>query len=278
MRRLLPLLALMPALLSAQAGTTAAKESAAKTSIVLCFEDTDVLPWRTRQKTGLNFTLLNAVAERMSLDFHYQGRPWRRCLDALRSGRVDGSFGMSYTPERAAFIVYPAGNPTDVDKRMFDGGYVLVRRRGTDVAYDGTQIRGLDGPVGTEPATSITQDLRRRGYDVDDEAPSPRALLRKLASGRIGAAAVGTDQMNQQWQTGEAWLDGLEVLPVPLVDKPYFLVFSQAFVTSHPQLAERIWDSIAEVRDSEAYQRSLAQARSVTPAGKPSTPRRDPPP
>lgn len=271
MRYLPTLLACLPALLAAGAILAAAPASvssaapAAKTTIVLCFENTDVLPWRTRQQTGLNFTLLNAVATRLALDFHYQGRPWRRCQDALRSGRVDGSFGMSYTPERAEFAVYPEGTPPNANQRMFRGGYVLVRRRGTSVDYDGTQIIGLTGPIGTEPATSITQDLRRRGYDVDDEAPSPRALLRKLASGRIGAAAVGTDQMNQQWETREPWLQDLEVLPTPLVDKPYFLVFSRSFSASHPGLAAQIWEAVTTVRNSAEYQQALAATRGNRP-------------
>ena len=229
--------------------------------IVLCFEDTDVLPWRTRAKVGLNFTMLDAVAAKTGLRFDYQGRPWRRCHDDLRAGRVDGTFGMSFTPEREAFAVFPAGDPPDATKRMFEGGYVLVRRRRSAVDYDGTQITGLDGPIGTEPATSITQDLRRRGYDVDDAAPSPRALLRKLASGRLGAAAIGTDQMNQLQAEGGSWIGPLEVLPTPLVDKPYFLVFSRQFVASHPHLAERVWDAIAEVRESESYQAEVRSRR-----------------
>ncbi|NJR13361.1 MAG: hypothetical protein HC779_02710 [Phyllobacteriaceae bacterium] len=55
--------------------------------LVFCFEDTDVLPWRTRDRTGLNFTMMEAVSARTGLAFHYQGRPWRRCQDDLRAGR-----------------------------------------------------------------------------------------------------------------------------------------------------------------------------------------------
>lgn len=249
---------------SAADGTPAGGEPR---TLTLCFENTDVLPWRTREKVGLNFTMLDAVAARTGLRLEYQGRPWRRCHDDLRAGRVDGTFGISVTPERQAFAAFPGGDLPDATKRMFEGGYVLVRRRGNAVDYDGERIIGLVGLIGAEPATSIAQDLRRHGYAVDDAAPSPQALLRKLAAGRIGAAAVGTDQMLQLRQQRHAWLDDLEVLPRPLVDKPYFLALSKPLVTRHPELARRIWEAVAEVRESEAYQAELARVRGPLEVG-----------
>jgi len=245
-----------------------APETAPET-LRLCFEDSDVLPWRTRGKKGLNFLMLDAVAARTGLRFEYQGRPWRRCHDDLRHGRVDGTFGMSVTPERLAFAAFPGGDRPDPSLRMFEGGYVLVRRRGGRVDFDGERITGLSGAIGAEPATSIAQDLRRQGYAVDDAAPSPQALLRKLAAGRLDAAAVGTDQMHQLHRQVHPWLLDLEEVPRPLVDKPYFLALSKPFVARHPELAARVWQAVAEVRESEAYQAELARLRGRVEAGGP---------
>jgi polar amino acid transport system substrate-binding protein len=47
----------------------------------------------------------------------------------------------------------------------------------------------------------------------------------------------------------------VEVLPLPLLEKPYFLMLSHDFVTRQPALAERIWTTIAEVRNSPAYRK-----------------------
>jgi|JI81BgreenRNA_FD_contig_111_332120_length_2698_multi_3_in_0_out_0_2 polar amino acid transport system substrate-binding protein len=262
MRRLLLILAMLPGVaLPRPVAPAAAPADEAPRTLVLCFEDSDVLPWRTREKVGLNFTMLDAVAARTGLRFDYQGRPWRRCHDDLRAGRVDGTFGMSVTPERQAFAAFPGGDTPDPSLRMFEGGYVLVRRRGTTVDFDGERIIGLDGAIGAEPATSIAQDLRRKGYAVDDAAPSPQALLRKLAAGRIAAAAVGTDQMHQLSQEAHPWLRQLEEVPRPLVEKPYFLALSKPFVARHPDLAARVWQAVAEVRESPAYQADVARVR-----------------
>jgi len=268
MRRLFLILALLPGVALARPVPPSTPSAGdAPRTLVLCFEDSDVLPWRTRGKKGLNFLMLDAVAARTGLRFEYQGRPWRRCHDDLRAGRVDGTFGMSVTPERQAFAAFPGGDTPDASQRMFEGGYVLVRRRGDSVDYNGERIVGLLGPIGAEPATSIAQDLRRKGYAVDDAAPSPQALLRKLAAGRIGAAAVGTDQMHQLNGQRHPWLIELEEVPRPLIDKPYFLALSKPFVARHPELAARIWQAVAEVRESEAYQAELARLRGRVEAG-----------
>ena len=269
MRRLLLILAMLPGVVTPRpvAPAADAPPAAGPPPLVLCFEDSDVLPWRTRHKTGLNFAMLDAVSARTGIRLEYRALPWRRCRDDLQRGRVDGAFGISVTPERQTFMAFPGGATPDPTKRMFDGGYVLVRRRDTAVAFDGGPITGLAGSIGAQPATSIAQDLRRAGYAVDDAAPTPQALLQKLASGRIAAAAVGTDQMRQLADEGHAWLAHLEVLPKPLVDKPYYLALSQPFVSRHPELAARIWQAVGEVRESEAYQAELARARGRLEAG-----------
>lgn len=232
-------------------------EAEAKERVVLCFDDLDVAPWRTRRGKGLNFTMLEAVAQRSGIRFTLQPEPWRRCQDNVRRGRVDGSFGMSWTPERAAFALYPGGATPDPHYRMFEGGYLLVRRRGTTVAYDGQRITGLEGNLGAEPATSIAQDLRRRGYRVEDNAPDTVALLRKLASGRLGAAAIGTDQWHNLQREQPERFSSLEALPVPLVNKPYFVVFSKPFAERRPELAQRIWENVAAVRASPEYRAAM---------------------
>jgi polar amino acid transport system substrate-binding protein len=268
MRSGLPAAAILAVLLLGIGPVSASPEGASPTTgpdapplVRLCFEDSDIAPWRFRNHTGLNFLMLDAVAREAGVRLQYQARPWRRCQDDLRAGRVDGAFGMSYTPERASFVAYPGGILPDASRRMFEGGYLLVRRAGSRVEYDGVRITGLEGPIGAEPSHSIALDLIRAGYEVDDGSPSPEALLRKLRAGRLAAAAIGTDQVNNFRAEDPGLLDGLEVLPVPLVDKPYFLVFSKSFASERPALAERLWDAIAVVRESAAYQTALAAAR-----------------
>ncbi len=45
------------------------------------------------------------------------------------------------------------------------------------------------------------------------------------------------------------------MLPLLLLEKPYYLMLSHDFVARQPALAGRIWQTIAEVRDGAAYRK-----------------------
>jgi polar amino acid transport system substrate-binding protein len=47
----------------------------------------------------------------------------------------------------------------------------------------------------------------------------------------------------------------IEVRGPPLIEKPYYLMLSHQFVATEPALAERIWRTIAQVRNSPAYRK-----------------------
>lgn len=218
---------------------------------VLCFEDTDIPPWRLRNHTGHNFRLLDAVAARVGIRFVYRGLPWRRCQAALATGEVDGAFANSFTPERRAMGLYPPGEPPQARYRLFSDGYALVRRRGDAVHLEQGRIVGLVGPVGSQAGYSIVDDLRRQGVAVEEGSPDPMALLRKLADGRVGAAAVGLSKMRELEATGDPVFQRIETLPEPLVRKDYFLMVSRQREARDPALAQAIWDAIAEERDRD---------------------------
>jgi polar amino acid transport system substrate-binding protein len=222
-------------------------------TLVLCFEDSDIPPWRMRNQTGHNFRLLDAVARNTSVRFVYRGLPWRRCQSDLAEGRVDGAFANSYTPERRAIGLYPPGATPDAAPdarfRLFSDGYALVRRRGDGVRLQDGRIVGLTGPVGSQAGYSIVDDLRRKGIAVEEGSPDPMALLRKLAEGRVGAAALGISKMRELEATGDPVFARIETLPEPLVRKDYFLMVSRQRYARDPALVQALWEAVAEQRD-----------------------------
>lgn len=45
----------------------------------------------------------------------------------------------------------------------------------------------------------------------------------------------------------------IEKIALPLVQKPYFLIFNRAFYLSHQKEIEALWDAIAAARESVRY-------------------------
>lgn len=234
--------------------------AAPRETVTLCYEAQDVRPWRTEKGGGLNFELLKLVEQRLDIHFDFQSIPWKRCLAQLKANAVDGAFAVSYKPDRRELGEYPGGDNVDANKRMHTDRYVVLRRKGSKVGWDGKQFSNLDGAVGFQLGYSVGDVLRAQNLEVDEGSQRADELARKLIAGRLAAAAMGgSDAANlMQGPLGAQ----LEQLPIPIIEKPYFLILSHALVAGRPQLATRIWNAIEQARNSAEYKK-LAQAQGV---------------
>ncbi len=227
----------------------------AKETITLCFERADVPPWRTINGQGHNFDLLRQVEARADVTFDYQSMPWKRCLAQVRANEVGGAFAVSFKPDRLEIGAYPGGSNPDANRRLHIDRYMLLRRKGSKVDWDGKELKHLDGAVGVQLGYSVGDFLRGLKVPVDEGSQRSMELAQKLVAGRIGAAALGggDSMMIMRSAVGSQ----LEMLPIPLTEKPYFLMLSHALVKSNPKLADKIWKSIEEVRNSPAYRKQV---------------------
>jgi polar amino acid transport system substrate-binding protein len=239
-------------------GVLAAGPARAKQVLTLCFERQQVLPWRTLDARGLNFELLAEVSRRTGVTFEYQSMPWKRCLEQVRANLVDGAFAASFSRERQAVGAFPGGAVPDPDKRMHVDRYMLVRRKGSTIDWDGRQFSHVDGRIGFELGYSVGDFLREHRVPVDEGSQKSSELADKLIAGRLAAAAMGGGDALRLIRGPVA--DRLEVLPAPLIEKPYFLVLSHALVKSRPQLAGRLWDTVEQVREGRAYKKREREA------------------
>ncbi|MBL8470953.1 MAG: transporter substrate-binding domain-containing protein [Rhodocyclaceae bacterium] len=232
-------------------------------TLALCVEKADVRPWRTQDGGGLNIDLLNRVAGNLGLRFDYRGMPWKRCLAELKANAVAGAIGASFKADRLELAVYPGGNPPDASKRLNVDRYVVLRRKGAKVDWDGKAFSYLDGAVGIQLGYSVGDQLRAMGVKVDEGTQKGAELLHKLAAGRLAAAAMLDGEAVFVLDTNPALAAEIQILPQPLVEKPYFLVFSHEFARSQADLAGRIWQAIATVRNSAEYQKLERDAQAA---------------
>lgn len=221
--------------------------------VTLCFEAQDVLPWRTEKGGGLNFALLKMVEERLGIQFNYLAIPWKRCLAQLKANAVDGAFAVSYKDDRRELGEYPGGETPDAGKRMHVDRYVVLRKKGGRVEWDGKSFRNLDGPIGFQLGYSVGDVLRAQNVEVDEGSQRAVELAQKLIAGRLAAAALGGSDAAGLMRG--PLKNELEQLPIPIIEKPYFLILSHALVAARPELAGRIWRAIEQSRNSAAYKK-----------------------
>lgn len=224
---------------------------AAAERLTLCFEHKQVAPWRNVDKTGLNFDLLQRVEKKLDLAFDYQLLPWKRCLAKLKANEVDGAFTVSFSDERREYGAFPGNEQADVKRRMHYARYFLVRKKGSELDWDGRQFIKLDGKIAFQLGYSVGDMLNALKVPVDETADSPHNVGRKVIAGRVAGAAMMDSDTYAVMQGPLA--SKLEVVATPLIEKPYYLMLSNALVKARPELAEQIWKQVEEVRNSKEY-------------------------
>jgi polar amino acid transport system substrate-binding protein len=203
---------------------------------------------------GLTIEMLRMASKQANVPIELSRTPWQRGLYLVETGQADAIFASSFVEERQRYGVYPLkdGRP-DTRRKLFDQSYSLFVRSGSGVGWDGEALTNLHAPVGATPGYAVVPVLRAMGVAVEEE-PSHIANLRKLVAGRLDAYAELETQIRPLLQSNKAEFGGIVELSPPVLTKPYYLMFSKIFYSNTPEIAERIWDAIAAVAESAAYQ------------------------
>ena len=228
-------------------------------TLTLCYEDQNSYPWVMKDGSGLNLQLLQLVDATLPQQFTFVAVPWKRCLSGLAQGTYDGAFASSVKADRLALGRYPqdADGRLDERKRLHTSIYALYRRKGSPVSWNGEEFRQLHGRVGSLSGFSIVDFIRAQGAEVDETSRDPLALLQMLRHKRIEAAALQSLRGDFVLQAYPDLAAQLEKVKLPLEEKAYYLMLSNAYVTAHPQQAADIWNEVEQQRESVVYQRQV---------------------
>ncbi len=219
-----------------------------------CSIDVDFAPVARVDGTGHYQFLLQEAARKAGVSVERHIAPRRRCLDGLRTGGSDGMIG-AFTPERSALAVFPmAGGAPDVAKAFGTVRYYPYRRVATSVSWDGERFHGLDGRVGVESAfVFVTDRLRTMGVPYDDGAKTLAQNMDKLRADRVDVV-IGMD-LEADRLVAMRHAGRIERAGGAFDLTPMYLMLSKQFYAAHPELAQRLWQAVQEVRNSPAYKR-----------------------
>lgn len=226
-----------------------------KPKINFCHEDQDSYPWVLKNGTGINIEHLSLVAHKLNITINFMPMPWNRCLEEMKKGNVDGAFAASFKVERLEYGLYPTKvGKIDDSKKLHTNQYSLYTLKGeSQVNWDGKNISGLN-VVGSLSGYSINDFFLKRNIRIDDGTRLPISILEKLLSKRFIAVALQDNRADYIINSNPQFKNSIIKLSPPLEKKSYFLMFSKQFKESNSKLAENIWESIKEVRESNEFQ------------------------
>lgn len=202
-------------------------------------------------KPGATVELVALLAEEIpNFEVKFVRYPWKQCLIELKAGTVDGIFNASYREERLAIGAYPwKDNTIDISRRITTISYHFYRIKGSNFDWDGNNVSGLTSLIGTPLGYSVEGDLKSRGIPI----LSARDILvnfSNLLRGKVNAIAL-QDVTGDYHIERKSGLSSIEKVHPAIATKPYYLMLSRQFKERHPVLSEKIWDTIAKLREEK---------------------------
>ncbi len=260
--RVLPTLGIVIAMFFAlhdRWASLAAQDSAPST-VKFCYQNKELFPnymgemdTKLASKPGINIELVDRIALNLNLNVLYVRYSWNRCLALLKAGRVD-SFIASYNEDRAEYAVYPmAVDGLDIEKRINTLGYYMYHTAGSPI-WNGNRLTDKKAMVAAPLGYSIVKVLRDRGINVI-ETGSPEDVLKLLLHKRVDAIAAPGTTADALISANMTKYSDIEKDPIPITERPYFIVFSQNFAGLNPVLTKAIWQQTLYVRT--AYRQQL---------------------
>jgi polar amino acid transport system substrate-binding protein len=216
--------------------------------------DSSSINW---EKPGITVELLKLVGDKLRMDFKFERMPWKRCLYMIENGSADATFHASYNPDRAEYGVYPKGDDgLDSSRAIYKNAYVFYTLKGSGVTWDGKALKNASRPIGTQLSYAISDDLRKMGYLVEEEA-SPENNINKLASKRISTYADIESLVDNILSKNQERYAKIVKLHPPIKEKTYYLLISKSFAKKHPQFTEDIWNAIRDVQKTDDYRKII---------------------
>jgi len=230
---------------------------ATDTQIRLGYSDVEAFPFQIRHDTdppGIAMEILRQVAKDLGISIVFVRLPNKRVQYSLLKGKkIDGAFMYSFKASREVNGKYPMKDGrVDEKKRLASLSYYIYKLKKNPLQWNGQNFSGVDFSdknmkIGANSGYSIVSDLEKMGLRVDEGGKSTDQNFVKLFRGRITGFAHQDLVADNYIKTKGIMI--VEKLPIPLVTKPYFLMFSHQFAQKNPYVVRKFWDRIAEIRD-----------------------------
>lgn len=228
--------------------------SAEENIIRLGYSDSEAFPFQIRDDRnppGIAFEIISEAAKQTGVQIVYVRLPNKRVQKSLRDGLIiDGAFMFSYDESRIANGVYPSinGKP-DGNRRIATLSYYIYKMKDSPLNWDGKNFTGINTSetIGANSGYSVINDLVKKGISVDDGSKTTGQNFLKLQTGRI-AAFAHQDLVADNYLLSSK-ITGIEKIPKPFIQKNYFLMFSHQYYNKNPQIVEKLWKKIGEIRD-----------------------------
>ncbi|GAA5316089.1 MAG: hypothetical protein AseanaTS_12940 [Candidatus Pelagadaptatus aseana] len=209
-------------------------------SIHLCTESTSFPPYTYSEiefldKPGVLPELINLAADKLGMDIEYSFAPWKRCINRLKSGEVDGIFPIIRTKERIKWGKFPE----QPEQRLWPARYTVFVARDSPLQWDGESFRnirhGVSAPLGYLTSKKLTAMRVSPNMTINLDM-GMRMVSRHRLDGFVFEERAGW------YHAGKIGLESqLRTLPQAFMSENLNVVFNQKYYQEHKNSLDAFW-------------------------------------
>ncbi|PID42631.1 MAG: amino acid ABC transporter substrate-binding protein [Proteobacteria bacterium] len=232
----------------------------AEKKIAICTDNNFWYPFTLVEKgqpKGIHIDIIARALSNIGYTAEFKALPWKRCLKAAETGKMDGIATASYKDARARFLHYPA-DAKEAGKspnRVMQVEYIVVTTADSSYQFGGN-VKTLPAPVLAPRGYSIADDLKKQGVRVDDSATGDEKNIKKLLRKGKGSVVTIPEVVNVLSRK-DAYKGKLHIGDTPIESKSYYLPVSKKSSISEAD-RNRIWAEIAKIRDNAEVMAEIA--------------------
>lgn len=233
----------------------------AATPLKFCFEDEPQAPWTVPDGTGLNIELLKRVEQQLGEKFEFVAKPWKRCLDELRTGVQDGAFGSAMSAERRQFSAFPS-NPDgsgDSSAALYEDQARVYIRKDSKASWDGKNLLNVRQPVLVQRAYLVASILQKKGFQIR-EIRTIHDALELLATGKADVAILQGAEAGNLVRFDSIYRSKIMSVAPQFITLPMYLAINQKTYEQDPRRIQAIWNAIRQIRTSPEYKQLMHAA------------------
>lgn len=199
--------------------------------------------------------MLNEAGDKNSIEVKFEGAPWARALELLKAGVADGLINASYKKSRVKYAVYPFKNgKLDLNKSLKAPAYYLYKHKDHPLNFDGKNLLHANGEISAIPSYAVVDDLKILNanlvYGINPNFNLNNVLHKKnIATALLESEAEPIIDANLQMK------ESIVKISTPIRKKEYFLIYSKKYYNSNQEIANKLWDTIEVLKNSDKYKK-----------------------
>lgn len=221
--------------------------------MTLCVSDRPAAPLTFPDHDGQSQYLVRAAARAAGSEAVFVVQPWKRCVEALRVGRVDGVLGVQAFQAYKDFMRFPLKN--GLPDRAYTLGvdtWVFVTRADSSVRWDGKALQGVSSSVSYPSGVNVVRAaLDSLGISNSDTAKTALQLMQMLMAGRFQAVVIR--ESDAQGFLAQQDFKTLRILAPAFLLSDAYLTFGNEYADANPALVAATWEGIRRVRSSREW-------------------------